>query len=405
MSPSEGLKTWLLSWLSARPALMRELLLRIRKPALQLGSDTVLLGHHEIMQVLQRPSDFTLAPLLRPRILSGDFLLSQDDSLQYRNDKARMQEAFFSEDFNLIDRIRTFSSRCSQQILQSRASGESGFELDFVGELAEPVAAMVLYQLVIGYPESPSQEFVQALRNLGKLIVAGDYHQETRRQEYDDAISVLMQALDTRLTDNTQAWRKDSVVSRMLQNGCSHADIKRDIGGIAAAGVATIARAGGQAFNELLHRPAALLLAREAAASDNEAAMIQCTLEALRFNPMFQFIVRRCEFDTRIECLDGSHVVLRKGKNVSLGLLAAMFDARVFPEPQRFMVTRPRQHYLHFGDGMHRCFGERIAHVQIAQITMALLLHAKTITRSQQQGRGYLEFEGPALRHLMVHCS
>ena len=58
-------------------------------------------------------------------------------------------------------------------------------------------------------------------------------------------------------------------------------------------------------------------------------------------------------------------------------------------EPSKFRVDRPMGLYLHFGHGLHRCFGEHISRVQMSAIAMGLL--------SQREVRrgGKLKLEGP----------
>jgi cytochrome P450 len=49
-----------------------------------------------------------------------------------------------------------------------------------------------------------------------------------------------------------------------------------------------------------------------------------------------------------------------------------MFDPEVFPAPGQFRTDRAAQ-YLHFGYGLHQCFGLAINRVQIPELAAALL--------------------------------
>jgi cytochrome P450 len=51
----------------------------------------------------------------------------------------------------------------------------------------------------------------------------------------------------------------------------------------------------------------------------------------------------------------------------------AMFDEAAFPDPGLFQITRPIDSYLHFGWGMHQCFGRGIAHAVLPAAVGALL--------------------------------
>ena len=45
---------------------------------------------------------------------------------------------------------------------------------------------------------------------------------------------------------------------------------------------------------------------------------------------------------------------------VPWGNLSAMFDRREIPEPGAFRTDRPWETYIHWGYGMHTCFGDAI---------------------------------------------
>jgi cytochrome P450 len=48
-------------------------------------------------------------------------------------------------------------------------------------------------------------------------------------------------------------------------------------------------------------------------------------------------------------------------------------DGRALDDPKSFRLDRPDYHYMHFGYGMHTCFGQYINMVQIPMIIKALL--------------------------------
>ena len=400
----DSFSPYILDWILKRPAILRAFLNFSARngPVSQAGSAFVVLGHYEVLQVLSNQSEFTLAPMMQDRILSGDFLLNMDECAQYLNDKTTMKSTFYGARYDLITDIEQFASKRCRLILEQITSQSRGAQIDVVGTLAEQVAADVIYQLVIGYNTPAPETFITALRWLARLIIAGRSHTTKLPPQYDAAIATINNCLDERLQNEEKEWRAQSVVGEMLQQNCSNIDIKRFVGGIAAAGVATIARSTGQAINELLHRPHAMQITKAASMEGDAPTVLQCSMEALRFNPMLSFVPRYCERDTFIQCQDGQRVAVRKGTEVMVSLMYAMFDKHAFPDPERFMINRPLHSYLHFGEGMHRCFGEAMAHAQITQIVMALLQHTTKLQRSTVPDRGFLEYEGPALRHLWV---
>lgn len=64
-----------------------------------------------------------------------------------------------------------------------------------------------------------------------------------------------------------------------------------------------------------------------------------------------------------------------------------------FPEPGRFRVDRDVRSYLHFGWGMHQCFGLGINLAVIPEITAALLRLPRL--RRAPGSAGRVQLDGP----------
>ncbi len=90
--------------------------------------------------------------------------------------------------------------------------------------------------------------------------------------------------------------------------------------------------------------------------------------EALRFDgPADLASVRYISIDTE---LHGQ--TLRVGERVFVSLLAANRDPLVFPEPDRFDITRDNREHIAFGAGVHSCLGSRLARMEISEALAAL---------------------------------
>ena len=88
------------------------------------------------------------------------------------------------------------------------------------------------------------------------------------------------------------------------------------------------------------------------------------------------------------------------GTTTYASTLSGMFDASVLPSPHEFRVDRPWEHYLHFGRGMHRCFGERYNRVIIPQAVQVLLASPNLERLHGDAGR--IHYEGPFPSRLLV---
>jgi cytochrome P450 len=127
------------------------------------------------------------------------------------------------------------------------------------------------------------------------------------------------------------------------------------------------------AFDALLERPDALAEACEAARGDDDEALRACMWEAMRLAPMAPGVVRRTAVD--FEVAEGTHHATRipAGTVTLAATQSAMLDGDVLDDPSNFRTDRPSHHYLHFGAGMHECFGRFANAMQIPAIAMAVL--------------------------------
>ena len=64
---------------------------------------------------------------------------------------------------------------------------------------------------------------------------------------------------------------------------------------------------------------------------------------------------------------------VRAGTQMLVATQSAMFDRRSVPAPRRFRTDRPFESYLHFGHGLHMCFGLEINRLQLPAMAVALL--------------------------------
>jgi cytochrome P450 len=79
---------------------------------------------------------------------------------------------------------------------------------------------------------------------------------------------------------------------------------------------------------------------------------------------------------------------------------SAMMDQRRVFEPQRFKPGRPPGEYIHFGSGMHECFGRYINHSTLHRM-MKPLLRRPNVRRSAGQ-LGKLQKNGIFAERLYV---
>jgi cytochrome P450 len=150
--------------------------------------------------------------------------------------------------------------------------------------------------------------------------------------------------------------------------------------------------------DELLRRPEALAAAR--ASAGDPGALVPFVLEALRFHPINPALARWSARDTAIAEGTARERRVPQGCVVYAAILSAMFDPLVFEQPDTFRVDRPLSSYLHFGHGLHTCFGERINVVQMPE-TVGALLRLDGLRRTPGKA-GRMVYDGPFPDRLMV---
>jgi cytochrome P450 len=87
---------------------------------------------------------------------------------------------------------------------------------------------------------------------------------------------------------------------------------------------------------------------------------------------------------------------LPKGATVLPATQSAMFDERMVDGPNEFRIGRPAYLDMHFGYGLHTCFGQYVNRVQIPGILKPLLKKGNVIRAGQ------LEYQGPFPSSLRV---
>ena len=119
--------------------------------------------------------------------------------------------------------------------------------------------------------------------------------------------------------------------------------------------------------------------AAKQAVADAQSELDAVIRECLRFDPVAPMIFRVCEADAEI---GGKRI--GKGALVCLLAKTAMFDPRVFPRPDDFVVNGPERaanSYLTFGIDPHPCGGQKIAETAL-RIVLKRLLSLKGFRRA-----------------------
>ena len=106
--------------------------------------------------------------------------------------------------------------------------------------------------------------------------------------------------------------------------------------------------------------------------------------EAIRFEGPIQTFFRTTTGATALGGVD-----MRAGEKVVLLLAGANRDARRFPDPNRFDITRRTVGHVGYGFGIHVCVGQVVARLEGEALLGALARQARTISLAGEPVRRY----------------
>ncbi|HTQ79684.1 MAG TPA: cytochrome P450, partial [Thermoanaerobaculia bacterium] len=128
------------------------------------------------------------------------------------------------------------------------------------------------------------------------------------------------------------------------------------------------------AIDVLLAHPDQLAGAIAAAGAADPTALLAYVLEALRFHSPAPLLVRLADQGHTLAKGTPRETAIPAGRVIFAANGSAMMDAAELDHPEQFTLGRPNYQYLHFGFGIHQCFGKYISQVQVTELVRAVLL-------------------------------
>lgn len=386
----------LINWLTG-PVVLRPVFALLRRfaPILVVGNKVVVSRHADVTEVLARDTDFTISEINAHNIdrLDGPFILGMDRSAEYDREAGMLREAVRRED---LERIRQFSARTATEMIESaRQQGR----IDVVNGFARPAAAR-LVSSYFGVAGPDERTLMRWLRDIFRDVFLNLTNDETIREAANRSGTALRQYLDGEIAGRNAANEpeRDDVLGRLLGlKGPSRPwlddnAVRRNLSGLIVGAVETTSKFVAHSVNELLKRPEALRGARDVALAGEVEKVRRYADEGVRFNPHAPFMLRYCARGATLGANTPRKRDLPSGSSILVGTLSAMFDPEAFVHPGEFRIDREVE-YLHFGYGMHRCFGYHINGVQIPELMAALLRLPNLRHASGAEGR--VLYEGP----------
>jgi cytochrome P450 len=175
----------------------------------------------------------------------------------------------------------------------------------------------------------------------------------------DDAIAAFYAHDVQPAIDARRQERRDDVISRLLDQGCSDHFVRTEVRGYSFAGMMTTREFIVMCAWYFCEQPD-LLERFRAADKDEQLAIVE---EILRLEPIVGYLKRQTLED--IDSPACGHIPA--GSTITIDIRAANMDEAVTGpcphavDPHRPKATAPGSGYMSFGDGAHRCPGAQLS--------------------------------------------
>jgi cytochrome P450 len=351
-------------------------LLRTFKPNLVIKEFALITRFSDVQEALSRPDALGVTYAEKMGKITGgsNFFLGMNDTPTYTRDVSNMRLVARRDDVAQV--IAPMVEKFAHQLV-AKADGKiemvsqlssivpCQFSAEYLGvagpsqqELFDWTSSMFAY---LFYPDNPAEVDQAALANSVKTC------------------AYLDQLIAQRQQEAAAGQDKDDIIGRCLKlqasgtPGMSDLEIRNNIIGIIIGLMPTTSKCAVLVIDYLLDHPELLAGAQQAALANDDETLRKTMLEALRFNSFGAGVFRIANEDYVIASGSFRSKKIPKGSKVLVALQSAMLDGRELDDPKSFRLDRPDYQYMHFGYGMHTCFGQYINMVQIPMIIKALL--------------------------------
>lgn len=375
-------------------------LLQRFRPIAKLGSIVVVTKHADVVDILERDDDFTVE-MYTPKMLQAvgprPFILGMQNGPTYQRDVTNLRSVVPHSD---IPRVKELLDEIIVSIL---ATARPRGRIEVVGELADAVP-MQLAGRYLGAPSPPGGELITWARAVFReFFYNGRNDPAVSGPAYANA-ELLRAHLTTVIAgrkSGTSPAPTDGpdVLERMLEmqrNGQPDVDddwIRAYISGLIIGMLPLTSKVTSQVLDAILSNPELLAGARAAANDRDEDLLWRYISEALRFAPQAPGQIRITS-GTQTIGSNGRRYTCAPGTRVMAATQPAMFDPDVFPEPSKVRTDRPDEHLLHFGRGLHTCFGHQISQRAQVPAIVAAVLRQPGLRRAPGK-TGHLNWKGP----------
>jgi cytochrome P450 len=377
--------------------------LRRVKPIATIADTTIVTRQSDVHEVPSRDDAFTVG-LYAPKMeaIAGTFILGMEHTPKYEHDVSVLRLAVPRSD---LPRIHGILDEIVSEIF---AEADPRGSLEVVGGLTYAVPAR-LSERYFGVPGPDERTLVMWGRAIFRELFFNIRNDPVITAPASAAAAALRQWVGGLIAARRAAGPSsygDDTLGRLLtmfaesQFDIDDAWIRTYLIGLLIGMLPLTSKATALAIDALLDRPGPLAAAQAAARADDDELLAAYLSEAMRFSPQAPGQFRLAARDAKIAAGARRETTVPAGGRVFAATQSAMLDGDVVDDADDFRPGRPAHDYLHFGAGLHQCFGRFANALQIPLIAQAIL-RRPTVARAPGD-TGRLVKEGPFARSLVV---
>ena len=371
--------------------------LRRVKPIAKLGNNYLTSRYDDVREVFA--TDPAFGVVYKPKldvIMGGQpFFLGMGDTPEYHQDTDAMRRVVRREDLPML------AARV-EELAEAAVAAAPG-RIEVVDTLVRRVTFAFLGEY-LGVPEPAEGDLRVWATRLFEFQFADQGGDPALRAEVDVIAPALRAHIQREIERRRAGPQGDDVLARCLRLQAagdawfSDDRIRTAITGFIVGGPPQPPMVVPQAMEQLLRRPRALAEAQAAARAGDDARLAAYVLEAMRFDPLAPGLPRVVLKDWTLAAGTRHARTLPAGATVLAAFASAMMDPRRVDDPRRFDPDRPASDYIHFGFGLHECFGRHINHATLHLMLKPLLKRANL--RRAPGAAGRLRKNGPFAERL-----
>jgi cytochrome P450 len=358
--------------------------LRRVKPILLMKNTALVTRFEDVQEVMSRDDVFQVTYKEKMEVIGGgiNFFLGMQNSPEYERSQSHMRAVVRRQD--MAGLIVPFVAHTAESLVAA-----SGGRLDVVRQLSRIVPTRLI-AAYFGCPPASEEELADWSTAMFRYLFTDLNNDPAVGAAARDAAAKARSWLDQTIAKRKkQSSQPDDVVGRCLalqsagMPGMDDLGIRSNLLGLLIGAIPTTSKCCAQALEE----------AQQAARADDDALVAQYVFEALRFNPNNPGVFRIAAEEYTVAKGTMHATPIPRGAAVVAATQSAMFDERIVDAPSEFRTGRPDYIYMHFGYGLHACFGQYINRVQIPGI-LKPLLQRKGLRRAEGDA-GRLQYGGP----------